>query len=95
MIYDDGIKMNEENRVIECPVCKNEEFGKDAAFCRICGIGVFNMCEGMRIHDSYGNFEEFVQHKCHGNARFCEICGEKTEFFKKEILCGYKDYIEK
>ena len=36
MFYE-KIELGSTLRVIECPKCKNEEFGKDADFCRICG----------------------------------------------------------
>lgn len=30
MFYDDGYELDEKGRLIECPVCRNEEFSKNA-----------------------------------------------------------------
>ena len=53
MIYDDGVE-HEDMRVIECPRCENEEFSQDAGYCKICGLGAYNYCEGEAQYDLSG-----------------------------------------
>ena len=81
MFYE-KIELGSTLRVIECPKCKNEEFGKDADFCRICGSHLHNKCEG-----EWNDRDEYVvQHDNPGNARFCETCGKPTYFFTNGFL---------
>lgn len=87
MFYNDGVEIDENVRVILCPKCKNEEFSVKADFCRICGTGLYNKCEGE--WDSYNNC--FDQHNNPGNARFCEICGKPTLFFKQGFLKKWEE----
>lgn len=83
MIYNDGVNMDEEGKVLECPRCNNEEFSQDAEHCRICGLSTSNKCEGY-YDEEYGG--HFVSHDNPSNARFCETCGKPTAFFNEEIL---------
>ena len=69
-----GVELDDNLRVVECPVCKNTEFSSDVEYCRICGTLLFNRCVGIVPHDNPGN------------ARYCETCGEKTYFLKAAIL---------
>lgn len=94
MIYDDGIAMDENGRAKVCPVCGNEQFSEDADFCRICGFAVYNLCEGVKIYDDFGNYEAIEQHKNAGNARFCEKCGQPTHFFIAKILKPFNEVRE-
>lgn len=89
MIYKDGYPMDSNLRVTACPLCRNEEFSDDAEFCRIYGTGLYNNCEGQRIYDDFGNYEDFVVHKNPGNARFCEKCGAPIAFAKANFLRTY------
>lgn len=73
--YNDGVKMDDDLRVVECPRCGNEQISTDAKFCRICGLPVYNYCAG-----------KGTSHICPGNARFCGVCGEPTEYFELGIL---------
>lgn len=94
MIYKDGYPMDSNLRVTVCPLCGNEEFSDDAVHCRICGTGLYNNCEGQRIYDEFGNYEDFVIHRNHGNARFCEKCGAPTAFAKANFLRPYLEVRE-
>ena len=78
MIYEEKIQMDENNRLIECPVCHNTQFSKDARHCRICGLELWNHCI-----PEYGSDEWHINP---ANARFCETCGARTVFFEKELL---------
>lgn len=86
MFYQDGPEMNEDKRVIKCPRCGNEEFSDNAEFCRVCGLPVFNYCEGEEQYDYHGNYLDTTKHKNPGNARFCEICGRKTTYYTEKLL---------
>ena len=89
MTYQDGVAYDKETmRVKICPVCKNEEFSNDAEFCRICGTGLYNRCEGITTKDSANRH----MHINPSNARFCETCGKETYFYKTGILGSYKQY---
>lgn len=80
MKYNDGVQMNDNMRVVICPKCRNEEYGDDAKYCRICGQMLFNECRG---GDYNGGAYE---HRNPGNARFCELCGAETRFFQDGLL---------
>lgn len=90
--YNDGVTTDDDLKVTICPICDNEEISVEANFCRICGTTLYNMCEGHRYEDEDGRFLDFVKHKNSSNARFCETCGEQTEFYKKDALCHYKNF---
>lgn len=91
MYYNDGIPLNENNnRVIKCPICDNEEYSVTASFCKICGTELLNQCEGSYEDNPDAPWDKiFTKHINPGNARYCEICGKPTYFYKKGIL---KDY---
>lgn len=99
MIYNDGFPMDENLRVTQCPKCGNEQFSEDAEFCRICGVSLYNYCEGEDIFDYNGNFDHTETHMNRGNARFCEKCGKPTIFFKQKFLFPYdevkEEYVER
>ena len=85
MKYNDGVALDDNMRVTICPRCQNEEFSDDAMHCRICGLMLFNECEG---GDNYnGAFE----HRNPGNARFCEFCGARTRFFIDGLLKSWEE----
>lgn len=88
MFYTDGVEIDENERVILCPKCKNEEFSAEAEFCRICGTGLYNKCEGE--WDGFNNIYK-GQHNNPGNARFCEICGKPTLFFQQGFLKDWEE----
>lgn len=94
MRYNDGFPMDANLRVIECPKCGNEEFNKDADYCRICGTTLYNVCDGEDIFDYNGDFDHHDEHRNHGNARFCEKCGKPTAFFNAKFLRPYTEVKE-
>ncbi len=81
---------DDNNRVLYCPVCGNEEFSVGAQFCRICGLPAYNYC---RSNNYYRN----CHHANATNARYCELCGCKTEYNIRELFIDWeqekKDYI--
>lgn len=88
MIYNDGYELEENGRAHVCPVCENEEMSEGTNYCRICGTYLINECPDIINYDFNGN--EYLQHKgcgvVPGNARYCEICGRETTFYKNRIL---------
>lgn len=98
MIYDDGVKTNEELRVEFCPQCENEVFSTHAEYCKICGLRLYNYCLGETISDPNGQYPDYVEyHKNDSDARFCEKCGQPTKFSEEQLLLdweGAKEMIE-
>lgn len=85
MIYD-GIEMDENNKAVVCPVCKNEHIIEDGDFCEICGTKLINEC--IQGYSEDGNFTYSCDKggRLDGFARFCPYCGSQTSFFEKGIL---------
>lgn len=54
MIYDDGVQVDENMRVVEFPRCENEVLSTNAGHCKICGLSLYNVCEGEPEFDSNG-----------------------------------------
>ena len=92
--YNDGVPYDEETlRVEQCPRCHNRQFSQNALYCRICGMDLYNRCDGME-QDNFGNWysNEEARHRNPSNARFCETCGRPTFFLDQKILCAYTDF---
>lgn len=92
--YNDGVPFDEETmRIEQCPRCHNRVFGKNAQFCRICGLNLCNLCDG-GVKDEHGEiwYSEERQHPNPSNARFCETCGRPTYFFNNGILCDFMKF---
>jgi len=92
LIYGDGVELDENMKVLKCPLCDNEDFSENAEHCKICGTKVYNYCLGQEIYDYNGNFDDRIYHKNPSNARFCETCGNKTEFFQNKLLKPWDVY---
>lgn len=89
--YYEGIELNPNHRVIQCPKCRNEVHSDIARFCKICGTFLFNLCEGTPIYDSVGRAIDYIYHINDGNARYCTECGSQTIFYKEKFLKDWKD----
>ena len=76
MIYAEGIPMDDQRRVKVCPYCGNKKFSKKSSACIACGHSRLNLCLG----------NDGSRHANVGNARYCAICGEKTQFFVDGLL---------
>ena len=94
MKYTDGVEYDRNTmRVKICPRCQNEEFDETATFCKICGLDLYNYCEGeQQLDETYGQIYYINRHANPSNARFCEKCGKKTTFLKEKILVDYENY---
>ena len=76
MIYADGFPMDPKRRVKECPYCGNRHFQDKMYDCPACGHSRQNLCLG----------KNGCRHANAGNARYCRICGDKTQFFADGLL---------
>lgn len=76
MIYADAFPMDQERRVKVCPYCGNSRFLDMMYVCPGCGHSRQNLCLG----------KNGCHHANAGNARYCRICGEKTQFFTDGLL---------
>lgn len=95
MKYTDGVEYDSETmKIKKCPLCGNEEFSNNSFYCRICGTDLFNNCIGDEDTDMNGFPVIYNQHANPSNARFCEVCGKETMFFRKGILRSYQKYQE-
>ena len=95
MKYTDGVEYDLNTiKVKFCPQCSNEDFSETSLFCRICGLDLFNNC--IRDEEIDINIYKTVYNQPvnPSNARFCEVCGKETIYFKKGILINYQKYQE-
>lgn len=72
-----GIKTDSKLRFLKCPVCGNDEFSSDAAFCKVCGSSVYNYCQDLFDEGGY-KISAGCKRINPGNSRFCEFCGNPT-----------------
>lgn len=82
MIYK-KLEIHENGKLKICPVCKNEITNLEGTHCQICGCILKNEC----LNSLCKNFE------CNplpSNARYCPICGEKSNFFQKKVLTSWE-----
>lgn len=85
-IYLDGIQLDSNNLVYNCPHCGEEPDYFFNEKCSTCGTMLYNYCQNsLYLHK--GN----CQHKNPGNARFCEMCGGETYFYTNGFLKPWKE----
>jgi|GEM_PF-1839145 hypothetical protein len=75
--YNDGYEVNERSKVLQCPVCENEEMWDRGEFCRICGKVLINSCT-------------YCETLAAGNSRYCELCGSETTFYQAKYLSDWQ-----
>ncbi|MBR3429772.1 MAG: ImmA/IrrE family metallo-endopeptidase, partial [Clostridia bacterium] len=78
-----GFMADENNRVLFCPVCGNEEFSDRSKYCRVCGLPAYNWCRS-------DHYFRICHHANATSARYCELCGCKTEFSLRGLLTDWK-----
>lgn len=93
MIYNDGIKLSNNNRASVCPVCGNEHILGDSNFCHICGAYIVQKCIGINSDDiCFNGYIDLVSSngcdlkEVPGNARFCPKCGSITSYYFLDFL---------
>ncbi len=91
-----AIKIDDNYRTIECPICKNENIVGD--YCQICGTYLINKCTGFSINDEgiyNGPWHEQFRDSCgeylNGDARFCVNCGSTSTFYESGLLKKWED----
>ena len=81
---------DENHRVLVCPACGNGNLPDRAQACPACGLPVYNYC--MSDH-----FFKYCRRANAANARYCERCGCKTEYYLRGLLRDWRldreDYI--
>jgi Zn-dependent peptidase ImmA (M78 family) len=95
LYYEDGADMNDEMQVLQCPRCGNEEINDTAGHCKICGLKLYNYCIREEVWDSAEGCFRAQSHKNPSNARFCEVCGKETLFFKEGLLEPWEEAKQK
>ena len=89
-----GIPLRANGKVIECPVCHNEEID-DGEYCKICGTVIVNKCNRSIEDFEHGEIIspcfESQSRIIPGNARYCPYCGGHTTFFDNKLLPPIED----
>lgn len=80
------VSVDENNRFCSCPQCGNEVFSEAASYCKICGFYLYNTCS--KFDESYSSYCNRINP---GDARYCEICGEKTILMQKGLLFTWEE----
>ena len=77
MIYP-KLDTYENGKLMECPICNNEETDLEGAYCQICGKRLVNHCSNYDCINS----EDALP----SNARYCPICGSNSTFYNSGFL---------
>ncbi len=86
--------MEETNNIMQysyynykrCDNCENENILENSNFCHICGIDLRNLC----TNENCENSNISLPH----NARFCNLCGNKSTFLINEKLSDWKTELD-
>lgn len=76
---------HENGKLIECPNCGNEDTNLKGDYCQICGENLVNRC----INGECENTELLP-----ANARYCPICGAKSQFYQHNLIKAWTYYNE-
>ncbi len=69
-------------KYVRCDNCENENIIENSNFCHICGKDLRNLCTNNKCENRTNSLPY--------NARYCNICGEKSVFFKDEKLDNWE-----
>lgn len=83
MIYK-KLPATDTGKLLECPICKNEETNLEGTYCQICGVELVNHCSNPECNST---------DPLPTNARHCPICGWEATFLHLGILNEW-DYQE-
>lgn len=83
--------VNEQNQVLRCIRCDNEDLRPEDRYCKICGAPVYNYCAGQYADVGYGDHELDPRQSCGmitlpSNARYCTSCGGISAFYHTQLL---------
>lgn len=75
--------VDDQGRLLECPVCHNTELAPKGDFCPICGYAIVNICSEASVdyNSSCSNLAPLPS-----NHRYCPICGAPSTFLRRKIL---------
>lgn len=90
MNYICDYEIDDNSRLLECPVCHNEEI-LNGEYCKICGTYLINKCTNYE-EDDWGNQLSGCGKIAEANAKYCVYCGSETTFYRNGLLCDYSDY---
>ena len=79
-----GVKKIKYSELTICPVCESEIAGVASGNCKTCGTPLFNIC-------CSNGFLSNCNHNNPSNARFCEVCGNPTIYWKRKLLLHWKE----
>lgn len=80
------IEAYDSGKIKKCPVCDNEETDIEGNYCQICKTYLVNMC----TNEKCKNITPLPT-----NARYCPICGGRSEFLNSEILKAWDFPLER
>lgn len=86
------VETNMNNRFICCPRCGNNIFSKDANYCKMCGIYLYNDCTNEQ--GGAHTYPDECGIRNSGDARFCEKCGSPTRLYERGLLMSWEDVLE-
>lgn len=86
------LKVDEEGRVLNCPVCDNDHVSEN--YCSVCGVYIINKCSGKNfIEVEYNEYQWSITDEgpCEnkiltGSDRYCPSCGSGSTFFINSLL---------
>lgn len=83
--------VNDQNQVLRCIRCDNEDLQLEDRYCKICGATVYNYCAGQYIDVGDGTSVLVTNQSCGlaklpSNARFCTACGCVSAFQHAGLL---------
>lgn len=89
MIYP-KLETDDNGKLLECPICENEEIINDGEYCHICGTYLINKCDDRNYSEDDNN--KPCGHILPNNARYCPYCGHTSIFFNDNLLCSWQEY---
>lgn len=94
MIYT-SYETHNNNKLVKCPICNNEQTEVEGFYCHICGVSLVNYCDDRGIdarayHSEYPNPDIPCGAEVPPNARYCPKCGNKTTFYNDGVLDDWK-----
>lgn len=85
------VSTNTNNRFLCCPRCGNSIFSKDANYCKMCGIYLYNNCTNEQ--EGVNTYPDECGIRNSGDARFCERCGSPTRLFEQGLLMSWEEVL--
>lgn len=84
------VETDENNRFTQCPRCGNNIFSKEARYCKICGLYLYNDCS--ELPD--GGCASWCGKTNSGDARYCEYCGSPTMLMNLGVLLSWEEIMQ-